>query len=63
MDTVPEFVQLIKLVQLEVGMGNPRVRPPRLELSGAKLEQTQKTIRHALRTRTQVANPQTVPAK
>ena len=63
MDTVPEFVQLIKLVQLEVGMGNPRVRPPRLELSGAKLEQTQKTIRHALRTRTQVANGQTVPAK
>ncbi len=29
MDTVPEFVQLIKLVQTEVGMGTERVRPPR----------------------------------
>ena len=29
MDTVPEFVQLIKLVQAEVGMGSERVRPPR----------------------------------
>ena len=32
LDTVPEFVQLIKLVQQEVGMGNERVRPPRLTL-------------------------------
>ena len=39
MDTVPNFVQLIKLVQAEVGMGNPRVRPPRLELVGDELEQ------------------------
>jgi 4-hydroxy-tetrahydrodipicolinate synthase len=31
MDTVPKFVQLIKLVQQEVGMGSTRVRPPRLE--------------------------------
>jgi 1-pyrroline-4-hydroxy-2-carboxylate deaminase len=63
MDTVPEFVQLIKLVQMEVGMGNPRVRPPRLELDGNKLEEIQKTIRHALRMRPQVTNGQTVPAK
>src|SRR5438046_2335319 len=34
MDTVPNFVQLIKLVQAEVGMGNPRVRAPRLDLVG-----------------------------
>src|SRR5215216_4848929 len=34
MDTVVKFVQLIKLVQQEVGMGNARVRPPRLELVG-----------------------------
>ena len=40
MDTVPNFVQLIKLVQAEVGMGNPRVRPPRLELVGDELKQT-----------------------
>ena len=63
MDTVPEFVQLIKLVQAEVGMGNPRVRPPRLELSGEKLKQVQKTIHAALRTRPQLLNGQAVPAK
>ena len=39
MDTVPKFVQLIKLVQQEVGMGNARVRPPRLELAGEELEE------------------------
>src|SRR5215467_6029269 len=44
MDTVPEFVQLVKLVQVAVGRGNPRVRPPRLELTGDRLEQVQKTI-------------------
>ena len=48
MDTVPKFVQLIKLVQREVGMGNARVRPPRLELAGAELEEALKVIRHAL---------------
>lgn len=34
LDTVPKFVQLIKLVQQEVGQGSERVRPPRLELVG-----------------------------
>ena len=53
MDTVHNFVQLIKLVQAEVGMGNARVRPPRLELVGQELEQTRKIIRDALRTRPQ----------
>lgn len=48
MDTVPNFVQLIKLVQAEVGMGNPRVRPPRLELVGEELERNLKIIRNAL---------------
>jgi 1-pyrroline-4-hydroxy-2-carboxylate deaminase len=33
-DTVPKFVQLIKLVQAQVGMGSERVRLPRLALSG-----------------------------
>ncbi|MEM7123127.1 MAG: dihydrodipicolinate synthase family protein [Pseudomonadota bacterium] len=32
LDTVPEFVQLIKLVQAEVGKGSEVVRPPRLPL-------------------------------
>jgi len=63
MDTVPEFVQLIKLVEAEVGLGNPRVRPPRLDLVGEKLERAQKTIRDRLRTRPQVANGYLVQAK
>jgi 1-pyrroline-4-hydroxy-2-carboxylate deaminase len=53
MDTVPNFVQLIKLVQSEVGIGNARVRPPRLELAGHELESHLKIIRHALETRPQ----------
>lgn len=53
MDTVPTFVQLIKLVQAEVGIGNARVRPPRLELVGRDREQALTTIREALRTRPQ----------
>ena len=48
MDTVPKFVQLIKLVQQEVGMGNARVRPPRLELAGAELDEALSVIRKAL---------------
>jgi 4-hydroxy-tetrahydrodipicolinate synthase len=53
MDTVPNFVQLIKLVQAEVGIGNARVRPPRLELVGQELEHNQKIIRDALQSRPQ----------
>jgi 1-pyrroline-4-hydroxy-2-carboxylate deaminase len=48
MDTVPKFVQLIKLVQQEVGMGNARVRPPRLELMGAELDEALSLIRQTL---------------
>jgi 4-hydroxy-tetrahydrodipicolinate synthase len=48
MDTVPKFVQLIKLVQQEVGMGNARVRPPRLELVGEELEEAKRVIREAI---------------
>src|SRR5580704_5199258 len=55
MDTKPNFVQLIKLVQAEVGIGNARVRPPRLELAGDELEQTRTIIRDALRSRPQSA--------
>ena len=60
MDTVPKFVQLIKLVQTETGMGNPRVRPPRLELTGRELEQTQNVIRDRLRNRPAAVNRQVV---
>jgi 1-pyrroline-4-hydroxy-2-carboxylate deaminase len=61
MDTVPKFVQLIKLVQAEVGMGNTRVRPPRLELTGNELEQARKLIREALRTRPELVNSYAIP--
>jgi 4-hydroxy-tetrahydrodipicolinate synthase len=55
MDTVPKFGQLIKLVQAEVGMGNARVRAPRLELSGAEREEALETIRCALHNRPEIA--------
>ena len=51
LDTVPKFVQLIKLVQEKIGMGNARVRPPRLELTGEELDETLRIIDEALRTR------------
>jgi len=51
LDVVPKFVQLIKLVQEEVGMGSARVRPPRLELEGVEREMALKTIREALAAR------------
>jgi dihydrodipicolinate synthase/N-acetylneuraminate lyase len=51
LDTVPKFVQLIKLVQQEVGMGCERVRPPRLPLAGAEREAALRLIRTALEVR------------
>ncbi len=54
LDVVPEFVQLIKLVQQELGMGTERVRPPRLPLSGAAREAALSTIRAALSVRPKV---------
>jgi dihydrodipicolinate synthase/N-acetylneuraminate lyase len=61
MDTEPNFVQLIKLVQAEVGIGNARVRPPRLELVGDELEQAKKTICDTLRCRPQSAISSALP--
>jgi 4-hydroxy-tetrahydrodipicolinate synthase len=49
MDTVPKFVQLIKLVQQEVGMGNERVRAPRMTLEGSEREAALAILREALR--------------
>jgi 4-hydroxy-tetrahydrodipicolinate synthase len=51
LDTVPKFVQLIKLVQAEVGMGSETVRPPRLPLAGAERDQALALIRDCLRRR------------
>ena len=61
MDTVPNLVQLIKLVQAEVGIGNPRVRPPRLELVGDELEHTRKIIRDVLQSRPQFVDSYALP--
>ena len=51
MDTVPKFIQLIKLVQQQVGEGNARVRPPRLELVGEEKKAALEIIHQALLTR------------
>jgi dihydrodipicolinate synthase/N-acetylneuraminate lyase len=61
MDTVPHFVQLIKLVQAEVGMGNLYVRPPRLALVDDELEQTRRVIHDALRSRPQLVGGASLP--
>jgi 4-hydroxy-tetrahydrodipicolinate synthase len=54
MDTVPKFVQLIHQVQQETGTGNARVRPPRLQVTGAELEETRAIVLDALRNAPQV---------
>ena len=51
MDTVVKFVQLIKLVQQEVGRGHERVRGPRLTLAGAERQVALQTLREALKKR------------
>jgi 4-hydroxy-tetrahydrodipicolinate synthase len=51
LDTVPRFVQLIKLVQQRVGHGDERVRAPRLVLDGAEREAALALIDQALATR------------
>lgn len=51
MDTVPKFVQLIKLMQVRVEMGSERVRAPRLIMDGAERTGALATIDQAIRTR------------
>lgn len=48
LDTVPTFVQLIKLVQEKTGMGSERVRAPRLPVAGAERAQALQIIDHAI---------------
>jgi len=57
MDTVPKFIQLIKQVQQEAGVGRARVRPPRLELIGKELEETRAAFRSAQENRPAIAVP------
>ncbi len=51
MDTVPKFVQLIKLCQEVAGIGSERVRPPRLVLAGAERRAALAKIEAALAAR------------
>ena len=51
LDTVPKFVQLIKLIQEEVGLGSERVRAPRYVLAGAEREMALAVIREGLAAR------------
>jgi dihydrodipicolinate synthase/N-acetylneuraminate lyase len=51
LDTVPKFVQLIKLVQAEVGRGSERVRAPRLPLAGDERAETLRLIGDRLASR------------
>lgn len=54
MDTVPKFVQLIKLVQQEVNMGHERVRAPRCVLAGPEREVALKALKVALKNRPKI---------
>jgi 1-pyrroline-4-hydroxy-2-carboxylate deaminase len=49
MDTVNKFVQLIKLVQQEVGMGHERVRAPRCTLVGLERKAALDILKAALK--------------
>jgi 1-pyrroline-4-hydroxy-2-carboxylate deaminase len=55
MDTVPKFIQLIKQVQQELGVGSARVLPPRLELIGDELAEVRAAVTHAQATRPAIA--------
>ena len=44
----PKFVQLIKLVQQETGLGSETVRPPRLPLASPEREAVLELVRYAL---------------
>jgi len=55
MDTVIKFVQLIKLVQEETGVGKERVRPPRLTLAGQERKVALDTLKYALKHRPKVS--------
>ncbi|WP_149193943.1 dihydrodipicolinate synthase family protein [Luteimonas suaedae] len=51
LDTVPKFVQLIKLTQQSVDWGNERVRAPRLPVEGAEREAALRVIERANKNR------------
>ena len=56
MDTVPKFVQLIKLIQLQCGCGSERVRAPRLLLDGNERAAALSSIENALAALTEIGH-------
>ena len=54
MDTVPKFVQLIKWVQEQAGVGSALVRAPRMEIAGKELEIAQAIFKTAVANRPKV---------
>jgi hypothetical protein len=58
MDTVPKFVQLIKWVQEQAGVGSARVRAPRMEIVGKELEIAKATFKTALNNRSKTIEKQ-----
>jgi 1-pyrroline-4-hydroxy-2-carboxylate deaminase len=59
MDTVPKFIQLIKQIQQEAGVGSARVRPPRLELIGDELAEAREVFTLAQSQRPAIATRST----
>jgi 4-hydroxy-tetrahydrodipicolinate synthase len=57
MDTVPKFIQLIKQVQQELGVGSARVRGPRMQIAGEELNTAQAVVRAAMASRPAPAIP------
>jgi len=55
LDTLPKFVQLIKVVQQETGLGSEVVRPPRLPLEPAQRDAIVELVRYALARRPPIA--------
>jgi 4-hydroxy-tetrahydrodipicolinate synthase len=51
LDDHPKLVQYMKLAAQECGMGNERVRPPRLTLVGEERERVLRLVRKAIETR------------
>ncbi|HUN86294.1 MAG TPA: dihydrodipicolinate synthase family protein [Terracidiphilus sp.] len=55
LDTVPKFVQMIKLAEARLGVGSATVRPPRLELAGEELQAIASLIDNAIKHRPSLA--------
>lgn len=59
LDTVPKFIQLIKQVQDDLGVGSALVRGPRMEIVGDEFAETRAILKLALETRPAVARAST----